>query len=363
MSRNSISRENRVARQASIAGGLIFCLYSYFFLIQGFGDQLQVMGSEYSRLLSLRVPVAPWLIALLMVVVLQSIQVLIKSIFTLETRFLILSYLPSFCGLLLFVWMSGTTFNEETMFTNHLIVAGFFVLLLVVWIVKHLLMGDDSRVLRDPLPDFPAWRSFYLFLFALSVFVIGLLSPMKQSARNEAAMMQAVQDNQLSRVLEIDRSNLNPSLKMTQLRNKALLQSNMLGERMFEYPQNYGMLGMEEGLAPRGNAQVAKDYELRLARLLLRKDLNGFMDELANYAQYFSGKELSKHYLEAYAFYVYMHPEKPYLIQDTEQRAHFVAYLNERNKYRTEGERKSALGATEFRSTYWWYYEFVSPEE
>lgn len=363
MSRNSFSRENRVARRVSIAGGLLFCLYSYFFLVQGFGDQLQVVGSEYSRLLALRVPIASWMVALWMVVILQGIQVLIKSVLHLETRFLIVSYVPSFCGLLLFVWISGSTFNERTMYTNHLIVAGFFVLLLIVWVLKHLLAGEDNRALRDPVPNFPAWRSFNLFLFALCVFVVGLLSPMKQSARNEAAMMQAVQENQFSRVLEIDRSNLHPSLKMTQLRNRALLQSNMLGERMFEYPQNYGISGLERRGNAGDNSLVTKDYELRLAQLLLEKDLNAFMEELANYAQYFSGKELPKHYKEAYAFYVYMHPDKPYLIQDTNLRMQFVAYLNERNKYRTEEERKAILGTTEFRSTYWWYYEFVLPEE
>ncbi len=364
MSRNSLSRENRVARRLSLTSGLLFCLYSYFFLIQGFGDQLQVVGSEYSRLLSLRVPIASWVIAGVMVAILQGIQVLLKSIFTLETRFLLLSYLPSFCGLLLCIWISGTTFDERTMYINHLIVAGFFLLLVVVWIIKHLFGGEPNRALRDSLPNQPAWQAGNLFLFSLCMFVVGVLSPMKQSTRNEAAMLQAVQKNQLTRVLEMDLDNRNPSLKMTQLRNQALLQGNMLGERMFEYPQNYGVKGIQTQQTHTDQPQqVAREYELRLATLLLNKNLKAFIEELANYAQYFSGEEFPRHYQEAYAFYVYLHPDKPYLIQDPELRTYFVNYLHKRNLYRTHEERKAALAHTEYRNTYWWYYEFVTPEE
>lgn len=364
MARTVSSRENRVARHASIAGGLLFCIYSYLFLTQGFYDQLQVIGSEYSEMLSLRIPLSPWLIALVMVAILQGIQLFIRSIFRVETRFLLITYLPSLAGLLMLVWVDGNAFDEKLVFFHHLIIAGVFVFLLVVWIIKYLLVGDESSYgLRDPISNFLIWRTVNLALFAICVFVIGMLSPMKQSARNEAAMIQAVQANQLFKVLEMDRTNLNPSLRMTQLRNVALLQEGLLGERMFEYPQNYGIQGLKKDHQKEKDGQVSLNYEFRLAHLLLGKHLDDFVSELSNYTQYFSSKKLPKHYLEAYALYVYLHPEKPYLIQDKELRERFVSYLNARNEYRTNGERKSALGTTEFRTTYWWYYDFVDSQE
>ncbi len=362
MNRSNFSKDKRVSRQASVAAGILFCVFSFLFLTQGFDEQLEIVGSEYSHVLSLRIPVSLWVIALLMVALLQGIQVCIKSVFRLETRFLILSYLPSYAGLLFLVWMGGGAFDVQMMYLSHLFLGGFFVLLLVVWVIKYLLVGSDSRyTLRDPISNYPVWRMCNLFLFALCMFAVGMLSPMKQSVRNEAAMMQAVQANELSRVLEIDKSNQYPSKRMTQLRNRALLQAGMLGESLFEYPQNYGMMGLDQEFL-RETDQVSKEYELRMARLLLDKKLEEFMKELSNYAQFFSRKEFPKHYLEAYAYYVYQHPEKPYLIQNADLRTRFVSYLKERDKYSDTETQRKALSGTDFRGTYWWYYEYVTPE-
>lgn len=292
-----------------------------------------------------------------MALALQSVQLLVRLLFHIGTRFLLFTYLPSLAGLLLFVWIGEDGFSEESILIHQAIVVGIALVLFFIYGSKSLFITSHSnRELRDSIRDFSTWRTYNLALFCILLFLVGLLSPMKQSLRDEASMLRAVESNKLTEVLSIDSTNSRPSLQMTRLRNQALLKDGSLAERIFTYPQLYGAAGLSTTIDQTLNKHAKAD--LLLIQKLMNKDLEGFMPLLANYAKNEGrGKALPKHYLEAYALYTFLHPEQPNLIQDATLRKQFQRYLKERNRYHSIDERRIALQDSEFRGTYWFYYE------
>jgi len=309
-------------------------------------------------MVGLEATISPWIIAGIMVFTLQSIQFFARLLFHIRTRFLLFTYLPSLACLLLLVWIGEDGFNEDSILIHQAIVGGIALLLFSIYGSKSLLTSShNNRELRDTIRNFPVWRTYNLALLSLLLLLVGLLSPMKQSLRDEAAMLRAVKSNQLTEVLSIDSTNPRPSLQMTRLRNQALLENGSLGERMFTYPQLYGTKGLSKAMNQIQNKQAKAD--LLLIKKLLDKDIEGFMPLLAKYAQNEGkGKALPTHYLEAYALYTFLHPEQPNLIEDATLRKRFQNYLKKRNQYDTTDKRHVALQDTEFRGTYWFYYEY-----
>lgn len=355
---SSSSYENRLIYWVRRMAAVLFSGYSYLFLLLGFPDLLGFLGSEYAQMIGLETTISPWIIAGLMVLALQSIQFFLRLLFRIRTSLLLFTYLPSLAGLLLLVWIGEDGFSEESILVHQAIVGGMALALFCIYGSKSLLTtNQNNRELRESIHNFPTWRTYNLALFSLLLLLIGLLSPMKQSLRDEASMLRAVKSNQLTEVLSIDSTNPRPSLQMTRLRNQALLQNGNLGERFFTYPQLYGTKGLSKVMDETQDKQAKAD--LPLIKKLLDKDIEGFMPLLAKYAQNEGrGKILPTHYLEAYALYTLLHPEQPNLIEDATLRKRFQSYLKERNQYHTTEERHIALQNTEFKGTYWFYYEY-----
>ena len=354
----SSSYENRLTYWVRRMAAVLFSGYSYLFLLLGFPDLLGFLGNEYAKMVGLETTISPFIIAGLMVLALQSTQLLLRLLFHIETRLLLLTYFPSLAGLLLLVWIGEDGFNKENILIHQAIVGGTALILFFIYASKSLLTTSHrNRELRESIRNFSTWRTYNLALFCFLLFLVGLLSPLKQSLRDEASMLRAVESKKLTEVLSIDSTNPRPSLQMTRLRNEALLQDGSLAERIFTYPQLYGTKGLNEAMGETQNKQAKAD--LLLIRKLLDKDLEDFMPLLAKYAQNEGkGKPLPTQYLEAYALYTLLHPEQPNLIKDSNLRKRFQHYLRLRNQHHSIDERRMALQNTEFRGTYWFYYEY-----
>lgn len=347
---------------------MLFAVYVFLFLYKGFGEQLEVFGNVYARLFPLRISFTPWAIALVATLVLCSIQHLTRTCFNLGFRLLFVSYLPALVGLFLFIDLDGDDLESRKIFLQHGVIAGILLLLCLVRIGKYMLSNNESYNSNRSTVSIPSWTIGTLLFFCISFFLIGLFSPMKISARNEIAMLRAIQSNNYNLVLQIDSSNPKPTLKMTQLRNYALLLKGELGNQLFHYPQYYGEQGIDTSFIYRNKAAGARvpasselqKCDIKLSEALLEKDLERFISNLDDYTSYYATERLPRHYQEAYAMYVYLHPDKPYAIANDELRNSFIHYLNIRNREAGNRERQRAdVKKSPYYGTYWWYYDFI----
>ena len=310
MSRNRNYREKNI-RPIRILTSALFAVYVFLFLYQGFGEQLEIFGTFYATLLPLRTTFSPWSVALIATLMLCGIQLLTRNCFNLGFRFLFVSYIPALIGLYIFVSQEGSSLDSGTVMLRHGIIAAVLLLLIVVKVLKYILSSSETYNSDRTTASLSSWSIGMLFFFCLSFFVIGLYSPMKISARNEIAMLRAVRGNDFDQVLQIENNTPKPTLKMTQIRNYALLLKGDLGNKLFCYPQNYGEEGIDTSFV-------------------------------------------------AYAIYVYLHPDKPYVIADEDLNKSFIKYLELRNsKADNREELALVLKRESYDRTYWWYYDFT----
>ncbi|MGI6218772.1 MAG: DUF6057 family protein [Bacteroidaceae bacterium] len=368
MSRNNRTYRTKDIRHVRFLTSLLFAIYVFLFLYKGFHEQLELFGYAYSSLFELRVSFAPWGVALVATLLLCSIQHLTRSCFNLGFRFLFISYIPALAGLYLFIDQDASSSGHNAIFLRHAVIAGILVLLCLVRIGKYMLSGNETYSSDRSTVSFSSWAIGMLFFFTASFFTIGLFSPLKISTRNEIAMLRAVQNNDYNQVLQIDSNNPKPTLKMTQLRNYALLLKGELGNKLFHYPQNYGKAGIDTSFIARNvsaknlNSPVSdlQKCDIKLTEALLDKDLNQFISSLDDYTPFYSAEQLPRHYREAYALYVYLHPEKPYVITDKELNDSFIDYLTIRNREAGNKDKQlSDLKKSPYYGSYWWYYDFI----
>lgn len=368
MSRNDWTYRKKDIRLIRLLTSLLFAIYLFLFLYKGFGGQLEIFGYAYSNFFKLRTPFAPWSIALAATLVLCGIQHLTRSCFNIGFRLLFISYLPSLAGLYLFVEQDVTSMGNDSIFLRHAVIAGIGIFLCLVRTGKYMLGGNETRNANLSTASLPLWTIGMLFFFSASFFTIGTCSSsMRISTRNEIAMLRAVQKNDYGQVLLIDNNNPKPTLKITQLRNYALLLQGELGNQLFLYPQNYGKSGIDTSFVaqntPAGTstapASGLQECDIKLAEALLEKDLTLFISLLDDYTPFYPVEHLPRHYREAYALYVYLHPEKAYLIADKELNDEFNGYLALRNRYTPDKEKQIAnLKKSPYYGSYWWYYDF-----
>lgn len=367
MSRNRNYREKNI-RPIRILTSALFAVYVFLFLYQGFGEQLEIFGTFYATLLPLRTTFSPWSVALIATLMLCGIQLLTRNCFNLGFRFLFVSYIPALIGLYIFVSQEGSSLDSGTVMLRHGIIAAVLLLLILVKVLKYILSSSETYNSDRTTASLSSWSIGMLFFFCLGFFVIGLYSPMKISARNEIAMLRAVRGNDFDQVLQIENNTPKPTLKMTQIRNYALLLKGDLGNKLFCYPQNYGEEGIDTSFVGQNNLTLTpntppaslQQSELKIAEALLRKDLESFITLLNDNSSLYAAGQLPRHYGEAYAIYVYLHPDKPYVIADEDLNKSFIKYLELRNsKANNREDLALVLKRESYDRTYWWYYDFT----
>lgn len=367
MNRADYSHNSQTGKKVRIATNLLFAIYTFLFLFQGFHEQLEVYSHAYSRLLHLSVSIPVWIISVLTTALLIGIQALARSGFNISTRYLFLSYIPSLIGLYLFIRQKDDSYDEHQMFLQHSILLGLAGLLLVVQIFRYVLTNNETN--KRESYSISTWSITHLILFSISFFFIGLFSPMKQSVRSEAAMIQALQDKNYDLVLQLEGNTAVPTLKMTRLRNQALLQKGILHTHLFHYPQLYAAQGLDVDLDNSNLSDSSHlaiqltDTEIRCIRSLLDKNLESFVAQQSRYFQQSTSAQPQDLYTEAYAMYVYKHPEKSAILCDSALQKRFIHYLQFRNRYIRSNFSASEIEHNPYKNTYWWYYDFVTSEK
>ena len=174
--------------------------------------------------------------------VLQIVQwIVAKVLCPMPDRWYALTYLPSFLLLAML-----TSWNEESLHHFHL--GGWawaapvmlFLFAIAVYLLKH---AEKNGVVTNAV-DMPAklWTN-YLVLFALILFC-GSRMAVKDVYLYELKTERLLMERRYEEALDVGRKSQQTSRRLSYLRAYALSKTGQLPERLFDYPQPYGVDGL-----------------------------------------------------------------------------------------------------------------------
>ncbi len=363
-----LSRQNKVAHSIHIVCGFIFVVYSVLFLLY----QSHLLEILQKVLSGGQTAYSPLWGTIIITVLLCLLQMGMYRLFSLSEHLYALSYLPS---IMLLVWL--TDFDVR-IYHQNLWSKGIWLFLGsigLLWLLSRL----DQRIERrwvttaDTSWTERCWPNLLLLL--LLCWCPLYLSNAQRSFHYETAVDAAIIDSNYRKALQIASDTRYASRELSVLRAYALSRLDSLPHRLFAYPQLYGSKGLLfEAGEPRttwltsdeiyhylgnhpleGESVVAFLYrschtgtgsarilDYYLCALLLRKDLDLFVDELSEFC--YVDDSSPRAYLEAlYLYYIY-HPSAEKLLDMT---AMEQIYRNYR------------LSPTNHQDTYWYYYDYT----
>ena len=222
----------------------------------------------------------------------------------------------------------------------------------------------------------------FMFMF------VGIFSNGNDVLHYRLHMERCLKNKDYKDALKVGERSLATDSSLVMLRASALARSNMLAERLFEYP----LVGGSASLLPNGtsvrcvshdpgdiyrpvgaipkNKMTVEEYlktikithqtrgayrDYLLCSYLLDKKIDKFANELRNYYKVDSATVLPKHYREALTLYKHQHASKYEGFVDDVCEADYEDLLAMRKKYHNEQERQTRLRDA-YGKTYWYYY-------
>jgi hypothetical protein len=222
----------------------------------------------------------------------------------------------------------------------------------------------------------------FMFMF------VGIFSNGNDVLHYRLHMERCLKNKDYKDALKVGERSLATDSSLVMLRASALARSNMLAERLFEYP----LVGGSASLLPNGtsvrcvshdpgdiyrpvgaipkNKMTVEEYlktikithqtrgayrDYLLCSYLLDKKIDKFANELRNYYKVDSATVLPKHYREALTLYKHQHASKYEGFVDDVSEADYEDLMAMRKKYHNEQERQTRLRDA-YGKTYWYYY-------
>lgn len=364
---------------------LLFLVFWFYYLYHVQGSLLTTAQHVFS---GGKTSYSPFWGAIIISGLLWLLQIGINRIMRLPSLCFALSFFPS-CLVLAMI-----TDIDPNIFVHFSIGAWVWVfpLLLVLFvggasILKHLRMPED----------FKGAGIFFSLLFpnlvitVLFCLFIGVTGNTTDTLQYTFRVEKALAENKPDEALTVGEKSLSSSRQLSCLRAYALSLKGELGERLFTYPQNYGVDGLVLmpsdtlglmfqpkqvysylGVSPSSNNEVVMTYLERVVRnkrmkepakdyylcaLLLNKNLSEFAKVLPRY--YKLDENLPTHYKEALILYSRITPHPAYVFHDSVEDAAYEDMQKLEASYKYYIVRKNYL-RREFGSTYWFYFKYMA---
>lgn len=378
----------RTARIIAIVCGSLFCIFSYLYLWKVQGGILGMAQHVLSKGLTVYYPpVGAGIITLLLLL----LQMLLNSFCKLQREWHCVSFFPSFFTLAMLSSVAATAYTHFQF--GHwiwLYPVGIVVFFFVVSFFKHLTTTFDTRaggiIVRTLIPN--------LITFIILAVMCLWLSDTKEVTYYRYAIEYNLSKGNIDEALEIGSRSKVSSPEIAALRVYSLQKKDLLGERLFLYPQDYGADGMllnlsdsvrmvfppmqlyrELGAYPNSENQPTVEFlellnnsdqakqpmaeQYLLCAYLLERNLDKFADKLKKVYHFEEDSvvKLPRYYQEALVLYQHIRPGRinyKNSIQETN-------YEDYKRLVRSSSISQVSMNIsrTDFGKTYWWYYDNV----
>ena len=376
--------ERRLQKIVAYICATLFALFAFFFvavyqspLLEAFYDHVATGRLEYNG----------YVVGAILSTTLTLLALWFNRYAHFRREWTAMAYLPS-ALLLAFI-----TDVDRTIYTGGRLYVAWIVIFVVGIIVYVALSFVLQRVLFEKIKNITmsanriVWRN--LILFVLLFCLTGALSNSEENFKRESLLMSCYKKGDVEGALAVGYKSLDASQELTTMRAYVMARNNMLGERLFEYPQLYAsdgllphsrqtsallpdsvfsLLGTEPAkgedvmhylkrAAHSGKAtSEAKEYYLNA--LLLEKQLPGFKEELSALYGDYKSDSLPKHYREALLLVSKFDEEFRLELSSDTLFTQDNKLKNIERKYDNALVRNNYV-RKEFGRTYWWYYLYM----
>ena len=371
----------KAARVTTLVCGFLFAIFSFVYL---YVFQRDVLEALHFSLAHGKTEYVPFASALVITLILILLRWGVNSLLGLKGKVRSLAYLPSFLILCALtdvgreVYMSG--YHTAWRWLLPLLILLF--VLAAYWLRRIFRSLLDEEVAMGSLVN---WNIALLFFQCLLTVMIGNSD---RGFHHELEMERHLRNGEYVRALDTGRLDLDAGRTLTALRAMAMTQAGVMGDRLFEYPQDFGSRGLffaDDSTAtlrytndslyhllggkPRAGetpadylyglchadsvTRAAVDYYL--SALLLDKRVEEFAQAVGVLLA--PQDTLPRHYREAMTLYRSQHADSVFAQQDSLVQARYAEYkklqaepgapLQERNRMKRN-----------FGHTYWWYYDY-----
>lgn len=386
--------------------GLLYMAFTFCYLYFLQGEVLAEAQHVYSKGLTSYNLLAG---ALTSTIVLQSVQWCVAMFSRLPSSWHALSYVPSTLLLIIFTDATSDVLMHFTFgawsWGAPLVLA---VYALAVVIIRSLHHDDDSRIYGTKSLLYPN----YIILFAL-IITAGSMSHTSDVYHYELKTERLILEGKCDEAAQVGKKSLRTSQRLTQLRMYALSRIGQLPERIFDYPQFYGVKGLVDihdttplyrvpiteicahlgavcGKNVRDEARYfqllyadtlanAHTNDYYLCMFLLKDDLKSFANELPKFYRFvtiagvndslppIAADSLPRAYREALLISGnpdYAHDGKVVIGSDTIARFTDAEFLSSYNDYcylkatLTDGKECLNRSHRMYGNTFWWYHDF-----
>lgn len=362
---------------------IFFLLFTFLYLFDYQADILAVTqhvlahgATHYNRVVG----------AILLTVVLWSLQFLIYGLSGLSRRFHALTYLPSM--LLLGVLTDVTSHIDHEPYLGNWL-WGYPLLMVVyagvVWICRQLESIEQSTG-ENGVFSCMSWQN--MLMMTVIGFVVCLLGNNDPIFHYRMRMEADLSKGDYTSALQVGTDEAKTDSSLTMLRIWSLSEEHELGNKLFTYPLVggsdamlpngrsvklmmaderclYAHLGVvfREKMSPmtylemlhRRHRATKAAHDWLLCAYLLDRDLRQFAQVLPKF--YAINDHLPKHYQEALILYNHMTSHPVVLFRNSVGDADFDDYQDLQKKYPDKRERYTAL-REKYGNTYWFYYQY-----
>ena len=354
---------------------VLFVLFVFFFVLLFQRDLIAMVQEAWSHGQTKN---NPFVTAIVVSALLLLLKKLVSWLFGLRGMWEMVSFLPSFM-LLSF----ATDVNIRTMRypSGKWIWIG-IVTLGVVLFVAWLESGARQKT-KMQLPNM-LWPNF-LFYALFSVLCVAFTNH-NAAEHMELAAFRHANLGRYEEVVHVGERSLETTPALTALRNVALVRTGGAGEKLFSYPQPYGVEGLlvnrfinqtdaygasvfyrMAGTEAYGG-ETAKAYcqrlyqqnddsfsrDMYIASLLLDRRVDAFAREFPPQAL---GDTLAPiHYREAWILYYDLYPDENYTYHDSELEPLYAEYKSIMSNRRLEPVANRNTRFLRFGKTYWHYF-------
>lgn len=233
------SEEKRLQRVVATVSAALFVVFSFLFVAV---YQAPLLEAFYNSISTGRLQYNPWMVGGIVSLSLTLLALWLNRFTGFKREWTAMAYLPSSL-ILAFI-----TDIDRTIYTGGGSMKGWLLILAAVVPVYAIFSFMLRRMLFESIKSAAMsqnrmlWRN--LMLLILQFCLVGTLSNSEENFKRETRVASFYNAGMVDKALEVGYKSLNASRELTAMRAYLLANEGLLGERVFEYPQYYGVEGL-----------------------------------------------------------------------------------------------------------------------